>query len=81
MFKITLKDISGVETKIGLRKSDACINVYVGLKAVRQACTAVFFNKGENCIAAGRIFVAESIHDSFVRKMVAETRKVKLQAK
>ncbi|KAH9525845.1 Cytosolic 10-formyltetrahydrofolate dehydrogenase [Bulinus truncatus] len=35
-------------------------------KAVRLGCGAVFFNKGENCIAAGRLFVEESIHDEFV---------------
>jgi len=32
---------------------------------------AVFFNKGENCIAAGRLFVEESIHDEFVTRMVS----------
>jgi len=45
-------------------------------KAVRQAMGAVFFNKGENCIAAGRLFVAESIHDDFLRRVVAETKKM-----
>ncbi|CAJ0933258.1 unnamed protein product, partial [Mesorhabditis belari] len=45
-------------------------------KAVKQACTSVFFNKGENCIAAGRIFIAKSIHDDFVKKMVEETKKI-----
>jgi formyltetrahydrofolate dehydrogenase len=36
----------------------------------------VFFNKGENCIAAGRLFVEESIHDEFVTKVVEETKKM-----
>uniref|UniRef100_A0A1I8A8N5 formyltetrahydrofolate dehydrogenase n=1 Tax=Steinernema glaseri TaxID=37863 RepID=A0A1I8A8N5_9BILA len=45
-------------------------------KAVRQVCGAVFFNKGENCIAAGRIFLAESIHDDFVKRLIAETKKL-----
>lgn len=45
-------------------------------KAVRQALGAVFFNKGENCIAAGRLFVEESIHDEFVKKAVEETAKM-----
>uniref|UniRef100_F1KT06 10-formyltetrahydrofolate dehydrogenase n=1 Tax=Ascaris suum TaxID=6253 RepID=F1KT06_ASCSU len=45
-------------------------------RAVKQACNAVFFNKGENCIAAGRIFLAESIHDDFVQRMIAETKKM-----
>ncbi|XP_044739233.1 cytosolic 10-formyltetrahydrofolate dehydrogenase [Chrysoperla carnea] len=47
-------------------------------KAVRLGMQSVFFNKGENCIAAGRIFVEESIHDKFVRKVVSETRKIKI---
>ncbi|TKR73460.1 hypothetical protein L596_020768 [Steinernema carpocapsae] len=45
-------------------------------KAVRQVCGAVFFNKGENCIAAGRIFLAESIHDKFVKQLINETKKM-----
>lgn len=36
----------------------------------------VFFNKGENCIAAGRLFVESSIHDEFVRRVVNETKKI-----
>ena len=58
-------------------------------KAVRQACGAVFFNKGENCIAAGRIFVAKTIHvsrlliynslqDAFVSRIVEEVKKIKI---
>lgn len=40
-------------------------------KAVRMGCGAVFFNKGENCIAAGRLFVEESIHDEFLHRVVS----------
>ncbi|KAJ6658879.1 hypothetical protein lerEdw1_019515 [Lerista edwardsae] len=47
-------------------------------KAVRMGMGAVFFNKGENCIAAGRLFVEESIHDEFVRRVVEETQKMKI---
>uniref|UniRef100_A0A914D700 10-formyltetrahydrofolate dehydrogenase n=1 Tax=Acrobeloides nanus TaxID=290746 RepID=A0A914D700_9BILA len=39
-------------------------------RATRQACDAVFFNKGENCIAAGRLFVEEKIYDEFVNRVV-----------
>lgn len=45
-------------------------------KAVRQAMSGVFFNKGENCIAAGRIFVENEIHDAFLDKVVQETKKM-----
>ena len=31
----------------------------------------MFFNKGENCIAAGRLFVEESIHDKYVERVVS----------
>ena len=46
--------------------------------AVRNAMGGVFFNKGENCIAAGRIFVESKIHDEFVKRVVAETKKIKI---
>ena len=36
----------------------------------------VFFNKGENCIAAGRLFVEESIHDEFILRVVEEVKKM-----
>nr|XP_033806706.1 mitochondrial 10-formyltetrahydrofolate dehydrogenase isoform X2 [Geotrypetes seraphini] len=47
-------------------------------KAVRMGMGAVYFNKGENCIAAGRLFVEESIHDEFVRRVVDEIKKMKI---
>uniref|UniRef100_A0A665WW93 10-formyltetrahydrofolate dehydrogenase n=1 Tax=Echeneis naucrates TaxID=173247 RepID=A0A665WW93_ECHNA len=42
-------------------------------KAVRMGMSSVYFNKGENCIAAGRLFVEESIHDEFISRVVSET--------
>jgi len=45
-------------------------------KAVRMGLSSVFFNKGENCIAAGRLFVEESIHDEYLRRVVAEIGKM-----
>lgn len=36
----------------------------------------VFFNKGENCISAGRVFVESNIHDKFVDKVVEEVKKI-----
>lgn len=35
----------------------------------------MFFNKGENCIAAGRVFVESTIHDKFVDRVVEEVKK------
>ena len=46
--------------------------------AVKNGCGAVFFNKGENCIAAGRLFVERSIHDEFVARVIEETKKMKI---
>uniref|UniRef100_A0A8D3BPV1 10-formyltetrahydrofolate dehydrogenase n=1 Tax=Scophthalmus maximus TaxID=52904 RepID=A0A8D3BPV1_SCOMX len=40
-------------------------------KAVRMGMSSVYFNKGENCIAAGRLFVEESIHDEFISRVVS----------
>ncbi|XP_060745088.1 mitochondrial 10-formyltetrahydrofolate dehydrogenase [Tachysurus vachellii] len=47
-------------------------------KAVRMGMSSVFFNKGENCIAAGRLFVEESIHDEFIHRVVEEIKKMKI---
>jgi formyltetrahydrofolate dehydrogenase len=47
-------------------------------KAVRLGCQAVFFNKGENCIAAGRLFVEKKIHDEYISRVVDEVRKMKI---
>uniref|UniRef100_A0A8C7YRV5 10-formyltetrahydrofolate dehydrogenase n=1 Tax=Oryzias sinensis TaxID=183150 RepID=A0A8C7YRV5_9TELE len=47
-------------------------------KAVRMGMSSVFFNKGENCIAAGRLFVEESIHDEYIRRVVEEIMKMKI---
>ena len=37
---------------------------------------ACMFNKGENCIAAGRLFVEASIHDEFVHRVVSVSRMI-----
>uniref|UniRef100_A0A8C4ZGG9 10-formyltetrahydrofolate dehydrogenase n=1 Tax=Gadus morhua TaxID=8049 RepID=A0A8C4ZGG9_GADMO len=47
-------------------------------KAVRSGMSSVFFNKGENCIAAGRLFVEDTIHDAFVARVLVEMKKMKV---
>merc|ERR1719210_854913 len=47
-------------------------------KAVKMGLSSVFFNKGENCIAAGRLFVEESIHDKYIERCVEEIKKMKI---
>ena len=45
---------------------------------ITQGMGSVFFNKGENCIAAGRLFVEDSIHDEFVERVIEEIKKMKI---
>lgn len=40
--------------------------------------SSVFFNKGENCISAGRLFVEDKIHDDFVRRVVNDVKAMKI---
>uniref|UniRef100_A0A8C3G823 10-formyltetrahydrofolate dehydrogenase n=1 Tax=Cyclopterus lumpus TaxID=8103 RepID=A0A8C3G823_CYCLU len=47
-------------------------------KAVRMGMSSVYFNKGENCIAAGRLFVEESVHDDFISRVLEELKKMKI---
>ncbi|XP_038054294.1 mitochondrial 10-formyltetrahydrofolate dehydrogenase-like isoform X2 [Patiria miniata] len=46
--------------------------------AVKQALGAVFFNKGENCIAAGRLYVEDKIHDEFIDRVITDIKKMKI---
>lgn len=50
------------------------VKVFCG---VPQGMSSVYFNKGENCIAAGRLFVEESIHDEFISRVVREGQRSK----
>lgn len=43
---------------------------------MEQGMSSVFFNKGENCIAAGRLFVEEAVHDEFVGRVIEECKKM-----
>lgn len=47
-------------------------------KAVKLGMSSVFFNKGENCIAAGRLFVEDSIHDEFVQRVIKDVKTMKI---
>lgn len=47
-------------------------------KAVKQGVLACLFNKGENCIAAGRIFVEDCIHDEYLARVIEEVKQLKI---
>lgn len=40
--------------------------------------SSVFFNKGENCISAGRLFVEDKLHDEFVRRVLKDLKSMKI---
>lgn len=46
--------------------------------SILQGMSSVFFNKGENCIAAGRLFIEDKIHDEFVRRVVKDVKNMKI---
>ncbi|GAB3220858.1 aldehyde dehydrogenase family protein [Spirosoma arcticum] len=46
-------------------------------KAVEMAVLAIFWNKGEVCVAGSRCLVEASILDAFVEKLVARVKKLK----
>lgn len=53
------------------RETEQRMHININVFFPDQGMGAVYFNKGENCIAAGRLFVEESIHDEFVSKVVS----------
>ena len=44
--------------------------------AVRGASNGIFYNKGEVCTAGSRLFLEESLHDSFLDRLQAQTAKL-----
>jgi acyl-CoA reductase-like NAD-dependent aldehyde dehydrogenase len=46
--------------------------------AARAATFAAFFNCGQVCTSAERIYVHEDVHDRFVELLVAETKKLRI---
>jgi aldehyde dehydrogenase (NAD+) len=46
--------------------------------AVEGAFFGLFFNQGQCCCAGSRLFVEDKVHDQFVEKMLARTKKQKV---
>lgn len=47
-------------------------------QAAQIAAMAIFSNQGENCTAGSRLFLAQSIHDKVLEKVIDIAKKVKL---
>jgi acyl-CoA reductase-like NAD-dependent aldehyde dehydrogenase len=47
-------------------------------QAARGAHFGIFFNQGEVCCAGSRLFVEDSLHDTFLDRLIALTRSIKL---
>lgn len=44
--------------------------------AVEETQKGAFYNQGQCCTAASRIFVEESIHEEFVRRSIENAKKI-----
>jgi aldehyde dehydrogenase (NAD+) len=47
-------------------------------KAVESARLGIFFNQGQECTAASRLFVHEKIHDNFMADLAKQTKALRL---
>ncbi|MEX1140481.1 MAG: aldehyde dehydrogenase family protein [Bacteroidota bacterium] len=68
--KITL-ECGGKSANIVLDDADVDL-------AVDGAMYAMFYHQGQCCEAGSRLFLPSSLHDSFVEKLVAKTKKLRL---
>jgi len=75
MQSCAISNLKKVSLELGGKSPLVILNDCDLEKAVKLGMQSVFFNKGENCIAAGRIFVESSVHDEFVRRVIRETKK------
>jgi acyl-CoA reductase-like NAD-dependent aldehyde dehydrogenase len=74
-----LKASAGTLKRVSLElggKSPSLVFADADLEAaVRGAAVGIFYNEGQVCTAASRLFVEESIHDALVEKLVERTKK------
>ena len=70
-FKPCLIEASGNDAFIVMPSAPVAV-------AARAATFAAFFNCGQVCTSAERIFVHEDVHDHFVELFVEETRKLRI---
>lgn len=47
-------------------------------KAVEWSIFGAFFNQGEVCVASSRILVHENVYNHFIKKLIEETKKIKV---
>ncbi|MFE6736653.1 gamma-aminobutyraldehyde dehydrogenase [Microbacterium sp. NPDC057650] len=72
--KSAASDLKRVHLELG-GKAPAVVFPDANLeKAVEGIVTGAYFNAGQDCTAATRVIVHESIHDEFVAALVARTR-------
>uniref|UniRef100_A0A6Q2YFV4 10-formyltetrahydrofolate dehydrogenase n=1 Tax=Esox lucius TaxID=8010 RepID=A0A6Q2YFV4_ESOLU len=69
MKSCAVSNVKKVSLELGGKSSARSIFSDCDMEKAVGEC-AVFFNKGENCIAAGRLFVEENIHDHYVQRVV-----------
>ena len=71
--KILQRIVAGTETKITLELGGKAAHIIFEDAAIDQAVEGVvngiFFNQGHVCCAGSRLFVQESIHETFMRKL------------
>uniref|UniRef100_A0A6Q2XLJ9 10-formyltetrahydrofolate dehydrogenase n=1 Tax=Esox lucius TaxID=8010 RepID=A0A6Q2XLJ9_ESOLU len=77
MKSCAVSNVKKVSLELGGKSSARSIFSDCDMEKAVGEC-AVFFNKGENCIAAGRLFVEENIHDHYVQRVVDEVKKMKI---
>jgi betaine-aldehyde dehydrogenase len=69
-------------TKVGLQLGGKNPNVIFAdadlEAALDNALTAIFLHSGQVCSAGSRLIIEESIHDSFVKQLVARAKKIRL---
>jgi len=69
-------------TRIGLElggKSASVVFADADIEiAVRQTASGAFFNAGQVCSAATRVIVAREVHDTFVEKIAARARSLRM---
>jgi (Z)-2-((N-methylformamido)methylene)-5-hydroxybutyrolactone dehydrogenase len=76
--ELAAKSFKKVSLELGGKSPNIVFDDCIMDDAVSGAISGIFAATGQTCIAGSRLLVQESIHDAFVKKLVAMARQAKL---
>lgn len=78
VMKLASKNLKKITLECGGKSANIILEDADMQKAVKRSVFAIFFNAGQVCTAGSRLLLPQSIHDEFMKRLIAETGKLRI---